>query len=75
VFKTPTASFTGDLPSENGVDGVKEAGFSRAYLTNQKDVRCRHVYLCYRAIFDQFLLEPLSALQRRMEFYEQQGLI
>ena len=50
VFKASTTGFAGNFPAENRVDGVEEAGFSRANLTKKKDVCSSHVRLGHRSV-------------------------
>ena len=63
VFKASATGLASNFPAENGVDRVEEAGFSRANLTNQKDVCRGDIGIIIWCIIDDFFLEVTHRLQ------------
>ena len=62
VFKASATGLARNFPSKNRVDGVKEAGFSRANLTKKKDVYSSHICLGDRFVGEQVLFYFLHFL-------------
>ena len=65
MFKASTTGLASHFSTENSIDGVEKAGFSRADLTKKKDVCSRHIRLRERFVGKQVLFDFLHFLEKQ----------